>query len=244
MTVKRVKFDWSMLDRENLIAMFWQLHPKIVNTALTAHQIQHLFSKHIKLHLPVRVSKKFDPSVELGFIYTGGCYYSEWDQSRQKCIEVLFVYNPIDEYLIIDKKRFSRMCRTFADTLLHEVIHMRQYRRRKFKIIPDYESNAVKTELIQEQSYLGCADEIDAYSFNIACELLDKFKGNSDLAIAYIGKTHRRGHLKSNSLRSYLKAFEYDHNHPIIKRVKKRVIRYMPHAEQGKPYRNKEWINC
>jgi hypothetical protein len=98
-------------------------------------------------------------------------------------------------------------------------------------------------ELRQEQSYYGCTDEIDAYSFNIACELLDKFKGNSDLATAYIGKTHRRGHLKSNSLRSYLKVFEYNHNHLIIKRLKKRVIRYMLHAAQGKPYRNKEWIN-
>jgi len=243
MAIKKAKFNWAILDRKSLVSMFWQIYPEVVDKVLTSHQLHKIFSKHIKLHLPVRVSKKFDPIVDLGWIYTGGCYYSDLDQSRQKCIEVSFVYNPIDEYLIIDKNRFSRMCRSFADTLLHEIIHMRQYRRRKFKIIPDYESNAVKTELVQEQSYLGCTDEIDAYSFNIACELLDKFKNDANLAINYVGKKHRRGHLKSNSLRSYLKAFEYDHNHPIIKRLKKRVIRYMPHAEYGKPYRTKDWIN-
>ena len=243
MTAKKAKFDWSILDRKSLVSMFWQIYPEVIDRVLTANQLQQIFSKHIKLHLPVRVTKKFDPSVELGWIYIGGCYYSDWDRSRQKCIEVSFVYNPIDEYLIVDKKRFTRMCFTFADVILHEIIHMRQYRRRKFKIIPDYESNADMDELRQEQSYYGCTDEIDAYSFNIACELLDKFKGNVDLATAYVGKTHRRGHLKSHNLRGYLKAFEYNHNHPIIKRLKKRVIRYMPHAEQGKPYRNKDWIN-
>jgi hypothetical protein len=98
-------------------------------------------------------------------------------------------------------------------------------------------------ELRKEQSYLGCTDEIDAYSFNIACELLDKFKNDNKLAINYISKRQRKGNLKSNTLRTYLKAFEYNYNHPIIKRLKKRVIRYMPHAEQGKPYRTKDWIN-
>jgi len=40
----------------------------------------------------------------------------------------------------------------------------------------------------------------------------------------------------------YLKAFDHDHNHPIIKKVKKKVLQYLPNAEIGKPYRNKDWI--
>jgi hypothetical protein len=38
-----------------------------------------------------------------------------------------------------------------ADTILHEIMHMRQYRRRKFKILPDYASTAEKTEQRAEQ---------------------------------------------------------------------------------------------
>jgi hypothetical protein len=120
---------------------------------------------------------------------------------------------------------------------------MRQYRRREFKILPDYDSNAEMSEQRQEQSYLGCTDEIDAYSFNIACELMDSFKNDYDSVIEYVSKKHRKGRLKSHSLRTYLKAFEYNHNHPIIKRLKTRIIRYLPNAEFGKPYRTTDWIN-
>lgn len=243
MSAKQARFDWSILDRKGLISMLWQFYPEIVDKKFKPQQLQKLLSKHIKKYLPVRIVKKMDASVEQGWVYIGGCYYSDWDQEKKKCIEISFVYNPLDEYIVIDKNRYKRMCHTVADVVLHEIIHMRQYRRRKFKIIPDYESNAEKDELRQEQSYFGCSDEIDAYSFNIACELLDKFKGDADLVIDYVGKTHRRGQLKSNNLRSYLKAFEYNHNHPIIKRLKTRVIRYIPHALQGKPYRNKDWID-
>ena len=243
MSAKRARFDWSILDRKGLIDMLWQIYPEVVDHKFKPNEIQRILNRHIKSFLPVRVVKKMDASVEQGWIYIGGCYYSEWDKSKKTCIDVSFVYNPLDEYVTVDKTRFKRMCHTFADVILHEIIHMRQYRRRKFKIIPDYESNAVMDEVRKEQSYYGCSDEIDAYAFNIACELLYRFRGNVDAVTDYVGKKHRRGHIKSNNLRSYLKAFEYDHTHPIIRRLKKRVIRYIPHAVQGKPYRNKDWID-
>jgi hypothetical protein len=40
----------------------------------------------------------------------------------------------------------------------------------------------------------------------------------------------------------YLKAFQHDHDHPIIHRLKKKIVRYLPQAQVGKPYRNKDWI--
>lgn len=243
MPTKRAKFDWSTLDRNGLYHLLWQIRSKIVDQPLNSSQIKRILGKHITSNLPVKVTKRADAAVESGWIYIGGVYYSDLDKSRRISIEILLTYNPLDEFVKISKNRFSRMCKVFADVVLHEIIHMRQYRRRKFKIIPDYESNAEMQELRREQNYLGCSDEIDAYSFNIACELLDRFKFNRKEVIKYISKKHRKGHLKSSSLRSYLKAFEYDHNHPIIKRMKKRVIRYLPHAEFGKPYKNKDWIN-
>jgi hypothetical protein len=122
-------------------------------------------------------------------------------------------------------------------------MHMRQYRRRKFKDLPDYASTAAREEKRQEQEYLGNSDEVDAYSFNIACELMDKFNGNSKLAFEYLNEKQKGKNRKHNCWRMYLKAFDHDHNHPIIQRVKKKVIRYMPHALNGKPYRNKDWIS-
>ena len=135
------------------------------------------------------------------------------------------------------------MCLSIADAVLHEIMHMRQFRRRKFKVLPDYESNAEKTELRNEQGYLGCSDEIDAYSFNIACELFEKFKGSKRDIINYLNQNQKNKRRKHNSWRMYLKAFEHNHDHPIIKRVKKKVVRYLVAAEIGKPYRNKDWIS-
>ena len=118
---------------------------------------------------------------------------------------------------------------------------MRQYRRRGFKSLPNYESTAARSKIREEQSYLGCADEIDAYGFNIACELLDKFKGDNKAVIKYLN-TRQRNSSARNCWITYLKAFKYDHGHEIIKRLKKKVIRYLPRAEAGKPFKSCDWI--
>jgi hypothetical protein len=80
---------------------------------------------------------------EDGIIYIGGCYYGDDDQENQKrFIEIVFSYFIWDYSLKITEYRFKRMCEVFADTILHEVIHMRQYRTRNWKAIPGYESTA------------------------------------------------------------------------------------------------------
>ncbi len=243
MAIAGAHFDWSILDRKGLARMLWQIYPEVVDKKLSPTKLKSILAKHIKKYLPVRVALKPDPSVDLGWIYTGGTYYSDWDEDGRKCIEVVFTYNPFDNQVIVTKERFRRMCNIFADVILHEVIHMRQYRRRDFKILPDYESHADRSELREEQGYLGCTDEIDAYSFNIACELLEKLKDPKKVH-NYIAKKHRKGPLLSHGLRIYLKAFEHNQNHPIIKRLKKKIIRYLPNAQLGKPYRTADWINC
>lgn len=244
MAMRGFNFDWSILDRQSLIKLLLMIQPEIIDKSLTPAKIHSILANHIKKYLPVRVSKKFDETVELGWIYVGGMYYSSYDEEFKKSIEVTFVYNPLEKKLCLTKSKFQRICRTFSDVILHELMHMRQYRRREFKVLPDYESNAERTEQRQEQSYLGCTDEIDAYSFNIACELIDKFGLDYPAIIEYVGAKHWKGKLKSSSLKMYLKAFEYNHDHQIIKRLKKRIVRYLPNAELGRPYRTTDWINC
>jgi asparagine synthase (glutamine-hydrolysing) len=57
-----------------------------------------------------------------------------------------------------------------------------------------------------------------------------------------INENQKKKYRRHNSWRMYLKAFQHDHNHPIIQRVKKKDVRYLPQAYIGKPYRNKDWI--
>jgi len=243
MGTSRSKFDWSILDRSSLIEYFYSLYPEICDQKLSVDRIHTRIAKHIKKYAPVRISKSKDVKVDEGWIWVGGTYYSDWDREKRQCIELVLVYNLFQDKIILTRRRYERMCYSMADTLLHEIMHMRQYRRRKFKDLPDYASTAAREEKRQEQEYLGNSDEIDAYSFNIACELIDKFRGNHKQAIDYLNENQKGKHRRHNCWRMYLKAFDHDHNHPIVQRVKKKVIRYIPHALNGKPYRNKDWIN-
>jgi hypothetical protein len=239
----RSKFNWSILDRNGLIEFFWLLYPVLTGQEIKISKFHYTLTTHIKKYLPVKIAKKQDQKVAFDWVYVGGTYYSDLDQERQKCIELVFVYNTFQDTLNMPTARYRRMCGAMADTILHEMIHMRQYRRRKFKILPDYASSAEKTEKREEQEYLGGSDEIDAYGFNIACELMDKFGGDSKQVIRYLNEDQKGLRRRHNSWRMYLKAFDHDHDHPIIKRTKKKVIKYLPQAVIGKPYRNKDWID-
>ncbi len=237
------KFDWSSLDRIYLYELFKSLSDSVVGQELPVKKLHKLFADHLRKHLPIRVKKSLDFEVDYNFVYIGGTYYSDYDREKKKSIEIVFTYNPFQETIRLTRLRFYRMCLLFADTILHEVIHMRQYRRRKFKILPDYASTADKARQRDEQSYLGCTDEIDAYGFNIACELITKFDNNKTKIQKYLNEDQKGRRRRHNSWRMYLVAFDHDHQHPIIKRLKKKVIRYLPYAEIGKPYRNKDWIS-
>lgn len=243
MTKKRIQFDWSSLTRAGIADLMWNLRDDIVNRPYSITSFHNKVFRHLKKQIPIRSKKSFSSKVEAGFVYVGGCYWSDYDMKKKKCIEIIFEYKSGIENITLNSKKYWYMCLSIADAILHEIMHMRQFRRRKFKVLPDYESNAEKTELRNEQSYLGCSDEIDAYSFNIACELYEKFKGNKSKIINYLNQNQKNKRRKHNSWRMYLKAFEHDHDHIIIRRVKKKVVRYLPAAEIGKPYKNKDWIN-
>ena len=119
---------------------------------------------------------------------------------------------------------------------------MRQYRRHGFKSLHNYNSTASSSNVRAEQGYLGCTDEIDAYGFNIACELLEKYNWNQKLVIKHLSINLKGDRKKGGGWKMYLKAFEHDHNHEIIKRLKKKIIRYLPRAMAGKPFKSRDWI--
>lgn len=235
MARRNAPFNWSLLDRKSISNILWYIAPRVVNKSLTASEFHQLIYTQIKKHLPVRVSKKIDLKIENTLVYIGGMYYSDYDQMAWKSIEVIFVYHSKDQILKIHARRFRRICLCFADTILHEMVHMRQYRRRSFKYSVAYNKGTI------DQQYLGCTDEIEAYGFNIACELMEKYHNDQDRVIAHLNSEVRKK--KKDSWHTYLDAFNHNHSHEIIKRVKQRVIRYLSCAEIGKPFKTNTWLN-
>jgi hypothetical protein len=236
-------YDWSMLDRELLTEITALSAYNIVNQQLTPVELSSRIRSHLRFFkVPVNIVSIYHKNTNKNSVWVGGLYYSGKDELGQKSITVRLQYNPTEQYVKLNKQKFRRMCLAIADTILHEMIHMRQYRRRCFKSIPGYESVAESSKQNAEQIYLGHNDEIDAYSFNIACMLGNKFKNNVNQIVDYLNKDLSDNRLEKNSYRTYLKTFDHNHNHIVIKKLKKKIMYYLPYAKLGKPYKTSDWL--
>jgi len=237
----QLPFDWSELTRSNLYSMFYSLNSDLVGKELSPSQIQKRINRHIKAHLPVRVKKCIYAPTTPGYIFMGGVYYSSLDARYKPAIEVNFNYNPDDKKLKLTQYRFKRMAIRFADVVLHEIVHMRQFRARNFKSLPGYQSTAELNKTRKEQEYYGDTDEMGAHSFNLACELLDRFGYNPGQIGCYLDSDQCRRH-KNSTWHSYLKAFNWNHNHAIIRRMRNLVMRNLENAYAGKPFKTNLWL--
>jgi hypothetical protein len=172
----RKAFNWSLLDRETLYSMLHQLKSELVDRRLPIDEITRLISQHVKCHLPIKFKSSRYKPVKKGEIWVGGAYYSDLDKKgRKRFIEVEMVYPPNISTMKMSIYRWERVCQLFADTVLHEVIHTRQYRARNFKDIPGYQSTAYYARTRKEQEYYGDRDEMGAHSFNLAQDMLSKY---------------------------------------------------------------------
>jgi hypothetical protein len=236
-------YDWSSWDKQSIIEMVEMTRDRIVNQPLTIDRFHNILSKHIKKYMPIRSRKSQELQVEPTYCWVGGVYHTEYDMNREKAIELCFAYSLADTKLTYTGRRFTRLCSRIADVLLHEIIHMRQARKRKFKSLPGYSSTAESTKQRQEQEYLGDNDEIDAYAFNMACELNEKFKGDMKRIVNYLNEEQKSKKRIYDTWRTYLKAFNWDQNHRITRKIKKRAIYYLSRTQVSKPFHSKDWIH-
>lgn len=233
----RRAFNWSELDRNMLYSMLYELKSKIVDKRLPIAEIISIVSKHVKSHLPIKVtSSRFKP-VKSGEVWIGGAYHSYLDNlGNKRFIEVELVFPTAADTMKTSLYRWERMCRLFADTVLHEIIHTRQYRARNFKDIPGYESTAYYAKDRKEQEYYGHRDEMGAHSFNLAQELIDKFDFETSDIKEYLDSPVPK-RVRPNSWGRFMKAFEYDHSHPKVVQMKRKIMTQLENANLGKPFK-------
>lgn len=239
--MKYTEFDWSELNRDFLFGIWYDLERKLLGKELTGQRIFEIASTQIHKHIPIRLRKIKNKSIGKNNIAIGGEYSIERDEQQQKAITIDFYFKEFDQPIKLKRSSFLQCGIIFADTILHEIIHMRQFRRRGFNYKPSYKSRDPNIAKRRKQAYLGCLDEIDAYAFNIACELMDYFNHNEKQASAYLNQPPNFNG-KKNCFQMYLKAFDYNNDHVIIKRLKKKIIDYFPKAKQGRPFSNSDWI--
>lgn len=208
---------------------------------LTPEQIHRLISTHLKPVFPIKVIKKVEEQKTSGYIYMGGVYHSLLDKRGKPAIELNLNFHPADNTLKLTMYRWQRMSRRFADIIMHEMIHMRQFRARNFKPIPVYQSNAESVKTRNSQEYFGDRDEMGAFAFNSACEMIERFGYNPTVIKRYMDTNGASRHTNSWWY-DYLKAFDWNHNHKIIRRMKKKVLRQLENAYNGKPFKTTDWL--
>jgi hypothetical protein len=233
----RQDFNWSQLDRTNLYNMLYTAGTDIVGQKMPVKLLHKHLSAHIKSCLPVSIKKwQYDAKQTRGFPYIGGSYDSVLDRrGKKRFIEVILSYHPLDKETRITRYRWRKICSLFADTVLHEVIHMRQYRSRNFKDIPGYESTAYYHKQRVDQEYYGHRDEMGAFSFNIACDMLDRF-GYDPVAIKKYMDTIPKRH-KKGTYAKFLSTFDGDHDHVKVRQMKQKVLRQLEYAAIGRPFK-------
>ena len=233
----RQAFNWSLLDRDTLYSMLYELKSEIVDRRLPIGEITSILSKHIKQHIPIKVvSSRFKP-VKKGEVWVGGAYYSDYDRlGKKRFIEVELVFPTTANTMKTSSYRWERICSLFADTVLHEIIHCRQYRARNFKDLHGYESTAYYAKDRALQEYYGHRDEMGAHSFNLAQDMIDKFGFDTRAIKEYMDSPIPK-RVRPNGWGRFMKAFEYDHTHPKVRQMKHKVMTQLENAYNGKPFK-------
>jgi hypothetical protein len=161
-------------------------------------------------------------------------YDPDEDEEEEKPFELVAVFNPNDKQITMDRAGWREFASQVIDYLEHEMIHQYQYRSRDFQPTKGFRSKATNPEIKKQQEYLGNTDEIEAYAYNLANELLRKTKGNYEMTLRLLGNFSRTaitkdqaGRFLSPNLYGYFKDFNFDTTHPVLKRLMKKTYQYV-----------------
>ena len=114
------------------------------------------------------------------------------------------------------------------DALKHEVLHMKQHRDRNFHPGADGYISDEGTEL----EYMSRPDEIEAYAMNIGDEFIRKVGKDGAVDLLRMAKKtaqfkNKVGQFLSPDLLAYFALFNFDSNHPVVKRLLKKIYQHI-----------------
>jgi len=235
-------YDWSSIDINcvhNIInSTRSDLLDKNLNPISITKKIRTAFREN---GVPILIKTEINESVVPSKVMIGGFYEGYKDKKNKKFITIIMHYHS-NSKIKVKSKIFETIKNHITDTLMHEIVHLRQYRRRNYKVISGFMSYAESATKRNNQEYLGHQDEIDAYSFNIACDLIRTYKKDKKAIVKYLNSDLDDERRRKTVFRTYLETFDWNHNHKIIKSLKKKIIHYLPYAELGKPYKTSDWL--
>jgi predicted Zn-dependent protease len=91
------------------------------------------------------------------------------------------------------------------------------------------------------QEYYGHRDEMGAFAFNIACDMIAKFGYDPKAIRQYMDSTRPRRH-KHSSYTKFLSAFDYDHDHIKVRQMKQKIMKQLEYAAIGRPFKTTNYL--
>jgi hypothetical protein len=216
--------------RKEVVEILDDIKPFIVNQFYSVDELIQDLGLFIGQRFNIDVKHAEATQVDQNDIELNGYYDGGLDEAGDVPIEIYLVTNPLQDVMIIDEEGFNAIARKIADTLSHEVIHMHQYRARDFLEVEKWDFDSTYEEGDEEYDeaeenrwYLSSPDEINAYAYNIANELLDK--NSLPVVMEKLNKLKNISIEDSVNLWAYVHAFEQNTNHPVLRRLIKKVYK-------------------
>ena len=209
--------------RKQILEILDEIKPMVVDNFFSVDEFVQELGYFIGKRFNVDVRHAEATQVDQNDVDFTGFYDGGLDESGDIPIEIFIITNPLQDVLIIDDEGFDSIARRLADTLSHEVIHMHQFRARDFLEVETVGFVDVDSEEEENRYYLSSPDEINAYAYNIANELLDRH--SYTLVLEKLNKVSQIQIEDSVNLWAYVQAFSKDVNHSVIKRLIKKVYK-------------------
>ena len=132
-------------------------------TGLSFQKLLNQVRKEFRINnIELKIKTVRDKTLLTEVFYANGYYDPIDDEEGDNCIELVITHNFPKDHIWFPKHATELLVQIF-DTVVHELRHQRQYRKRKFKLGVDRGP--------EHKEYLADPDEIDAYSISIATEL-------------------------------------------------------------------------
>ena len=213
--------------RKEVLEILDEIKPFITNQFMPVDEIIQDLGVFLGKRFNIDVKHAEATQVDQNDIDLNGFYDGGLDEAGDIPIEIYLVTNPMQDIIVIDEDQFDIIARRIADTLSHEVIHMQQYRARDFLEVEKIEYTEFDDEEEENRWYLSSPDEINAYAYNIANELLDKH--DYQKVLEKLNKVKDIAIEDSVNLWAYVQAFSKDVNHPVLRKLIKKVYKSLDH---------------
>ena len=206
--------------RDQVREICLDLEQTVVNQVYSVDDLIDVVGHFVARKFRINVLHAKALEVEPAEVNINAFYDAERDERKKVSIELVFVTNPNDEYLILDEELWTLLVNRLADSLAHELIHMRQSRDREFLFVEHHSKRKIAID--ENLVYLSDPDEIDAYAFNIATELrehtnpIQKLQNPKAVTI-----------VDSVNLWAYINAFSKNLNDPVVKKLLKKIYKLL-----------------